>query len=128
MSAGGRPTKFNPEVVEKFLRLAEGGHYFNFACAACGLGKSTVKRWLARGKRTGKADEPFREFRAAYYEKRSAALLDIERNVISEAKANAEIGLKVLAVLARQRWSAQSNRLQQLEKKVKELEARQIGS
>ena len=75
---GGRPTKFEPLLCQRFLALIENGHWFRFACADVGVDKETVRRWLKRGERTGEADKDYREFRARFQEARVKALIKID--------------------------------------------------
>lgn len=127
MSAGGRPSKFTPEVTEPFLARIRAGHYLNYAAAEAGIGLSTVKAWLKRGTRTGEADKPYREFRAAYQEARVKGLILIEANVLSEAARDPQLGLRVLERLCKERWSTEAAELRQLKKIVERIEAKVDG-
>lgn len=122
---GGRPTKFEPQLTQQFLRLIENGHWFRYACAAVGVDKETVRRWLKRGERTGEADKEYREFRARFEEARVQALIKIEANVLSAAMTDWQAGIKVLSKLSRERWG--SDDIRRVLKAIKELETKIKG-
>lgn len=43
---GGRPTKFTPERVERFLTAIKAGHYRNTACDYAGISFQTLRNWI----------------------------------------------------------------------------------
>ncbi len=55
-----RPTRFNPQVRERFLTLIEAGRSQEEAAAAVGMSAQTVQRWKMRGER--EAGTPHAEF------------------------------------------------------------------
>lgn len=68
----GRPCKLTPEVAERICALVREGQYLTTAAAVCGVGESTVYRWLGEGE-DDNAPERFREFREAVTRARAEA-------------------------------------------------------
>lgn len=58
----GRPTDLTPEVHAKIVDLVKGANFPEIAAQACGVGASTHRSWMTRGK---KGEEPFAAYRAA---------------------------------------------------------------
>ncbi|TMR10092.1 hypothetical protein ETD86_40930 [Nonomuraea turkmeniaca] len=58
----GRPTKLTPEIADALCEARQKGHSIAGAAALCGVGKSTLKRWLAEGE-PDDAPEGLRDFR-----------------------------------------------------------------
>ncbi|MEU4229405.1 hypothetical protein AB0F17_34355 [Nonomuraea sp. NPDC026600] len=58
----GRPTKLTPEIAEALCEARQKGHSITGAAALCGVGKSTLMRWLADGEPDAAPGE-FRDFR-----------------------------------------------------------------
>lgn len=56
----GRPMKLTPQVHHQIVSLVQGGTYITVAARAAGITKSTLYRWLERGKRARSG--PYREF------------------------------------------------------------------
>ena len=44
-----RPTKLTTAKQRQIVRLLEAGNYRETVCRACGIGTSTLYRWLERG-------------------------------------------------------------------------------
>lgn len=66
MAKAGRPSIIDAQFDQqrtKLLKKLKTGSSILDACRAAGLGKSSVMRALARGRKTGKTHEPYREFR-----------------------------------------------------------------
>ena len=61
----GRPTKLDEPRVGALIDALKVGCTAQVACRAAGVGRSTFKAWLARGKSPDPADAPYRAFRAA---------------------------------------------------------------
>lgn len=61
----GRPTKLEPQTVDRICDILRAGGYLKVAVAAAGIGTSTFHEWMERGDPEGtkKADQPFRDFR-----------------------------------------------------------------
>jgi hypothetical protein len=79
-----RPTKFNPVTAEKVVNLVQAGNYRETAAAAAGVSAKTLRNWLHRGAKSGKANEPYRQFSEALDQAEATAeILDNKR--ISEA-------------------------------------------
>jgi transposase len=45
----GRPTKLNTAKQRQIVKQLEAGNYRETVCRACGIGTSTLYRWLERG-------------------------------------------------------------------------------
>src|SRR5215210_1187725 len=93
MAEIGRPSKLTHAVQETIVTAIQAGNYATVAAACAGIDPSTYHRWLERGdpKRKAKADEPYREFRAA----------------VDQAKAEAEVRLVTqIAVAGEKHWGA----------------------
>jgi transposase len=58
----GRPVKFTPELGAKIILGARYGHYRETVAAHNGVDPKTLRNWLKRGTKGGKANEPFRLF------------------------------------------------------------------
>jgi transposase len=56
----GRPSKFVPEAAAVVVKYVRKGCPRQFAANAAGLGRSTLQRWLARGKKEDTGE--FRDF------------------------------------------------------------------
>lgn len=86
-----RPTKLTPDVQDKIVSLLRAGGYVEAAAQAAGISPSTFHDWMARGERTGKADKPYRDFKAA----------------VDQARAEAEsMHLALVSRAARDDWRA----------------------
>ncbi|NRQ30678.1 hypothetical protein HII36_02335 [Nonomuraea sp. NN258] len=59
-----RPSKLTPELQDKICRHLEAGHFLSTAADLCGVGRSTVHRWLAQGEEED-APAELRGFREA---------------------------------------------------------------
>lgn len=68
----GRPTKLTPELQNQLCRHLEAGHFLGAAAALCGVGDSTVRRWMAQGEEDD-APAEFRAFREAVTRARARA-------------------------------------------------------
>lgn len=79
-----RPSKFNPERIEKIIKLIRLGNFAETAAAAGGISKQTYYNWLAKGREErerldmtgGKpraTEKPFLEFFDAVEEARAEA-------------------------------------------------------
>ena len=67
----GRRSKLTPELQEKICGLIRGGNYLHHAAAACGISKTTLHDWIAKGE-DGKT--PYAAFASAVAEARGAAV------------------------------------------------------
>ena len=61
--AGGRPTKFTPELREKFISVLRDGAYIVEACAFVGIDYTTFRNWMTKGEKA-KTGEFFQFFNA----------------------------------------------------------------
>jgi hypothetical protein len=60
-----RPAKLTDELTTVIVDAIKVGCPIRVACQAGGIGLTTFKTWLTRGKSEDEADAPFRAFRAA---------------------------------------------------------------
>lgn len=127
MSRGGRPSLFAPETIDKIIALITEGHYLSEVAPAVGLSRSTVRSWLTRGKRTGEADKPYRQFLARYHAACGERILSLERTVRAAAREDGELALKMLAVLKRSRYGRDANEIKRLHKRLDEITAMIAG-
>ena len=68
----GRPTKLDETTARAILDALKVGCPIRVACQAAGVGPTTFKSWVARGKSLDEADAPFRAFRADVQKARAA--------------------------------------------------------
>ena len=68
----GRPTKLDEATAQALLDALKVGCPIRVACQAAGVGPTTFKSWVARGKSRDEADAPFRAFRADVKKARAA--------------------------------------------------------
>ncbi|RVX45765.1 hypothetical protein EDD27_8582 [Nonomuraea polychroma] len=68
----GRPSKLTPELRDQLCRHLEAGHFLGTAADLCGVGRSTVHRWMARGEEEDAPPE-YREFCEALTRARARA-------------------------------------------------------
>jgi hypothetical protein len=57
-----RPSKLNPVTAEKIVNLVKAGNYRETAAAAAGIDPKTLRNWLHRGAKGGKANAEYRTF------------------------------------------------------------------
>ena len=67
----GRPSKLDEARVAALIDALKVGCSAEVACRAAGIGRSTFKAWLARGKSPDPTDAPYRAFRAAVQKARA---------------------------------------------------------
>lgn len=60
-----RPAKLNDERVKTIVDAIKVGCSIRVACRAAGIGVTTFKTWMSRGKSKETDDAPYRAFRAA---------------------------------------------------------------
>lgn len=94
---GGRVSLLTDEVCDKICSIVREGHYYDVAAASVGVCRTTLCRWMERGRReqqrlaTRPHDEPrpselvFLEF----CEKLDSAEAEAERMALTEIKAHA---------------------------------------
>ncbi|MER7362662.1 hypothetical protein [Nonomuraea wenchangensis] len=90
----GRPSKLTPELRDQICRHLEAGHFLGTAADLCGVGRSTVHRWMARGEEEGAPPE-YLEFREALTRARARASVVL----VSAAFADAAGGTLVREVI-----------------------------
>jgi hypothetical protein len=115
----GRPSILTPEVQRRLCEAVAAGNTRHDAAEYAGIGESTLRAWLARGKRQrcGK----FRELLAAIKKAEADAVV---RNVAIIQKAASKTWQAAAWWLERKRandWSAGRDLVRQLAKEVKEL-------
>ena len=116
----GRPSKFVPEVATAVLAHVRRGSPRHIAANAAGLGRSTLMRWMARGKSERRGQ--FRDFWDAL--KKAEAELVIE--LVQRINAAAERGTWQAAAWTLERrypeiYSTHAKELAALRKEVVEL-------
>ena len=62
MRSNGRPTKFDPKIAERIVLLVRNGNFRETAAASVGVDSKTLRNWLKRGAKGGKANGEFAEF------------------------------------------------------------------
>jgi hypothetical protein len=90
----GRPSKLTPELRDELCKHLEAIHFLGTAADLCGVGRSTVHRWMALGEEEGAVPE-YREFREALTRARARASVDL----VSAAFADAVGGTLVREVI-----------------------------
>jgi len=77
----GRPPKFSEAIADEICRLVEVGNYLETAALCCGVGHTTVRRWLRDGKRqkTGQKHEFWTAYKKAEGRAQGQALARIRR-------------------------------------------------
>lgn len=77
MAAGGRPSKFTPEIKKKLLDAIRAGNYYEPACAYAGIDYSTFRNWMKKGEKAKKGVflEFFQEVRQAEAEAEARMVL-----------------------------------------------------
>ncbi|MEQ4720203.1 hypothetical protein [Nonomuraea sp. B19D2] len=80
----GRPSKLTRELRDELCKHLEAGHFLGTAADLCGVGRSTVHRWMALGEEQG-ADPEYREFREAVTRARARASVDLESAAFADA-------------------------------------------
>ena len=108
----GRPSKFAPDTAAVVLAHVRRGSPRHVAANAAGLGRSTLMRWLARGKKERRGH--FRDFWDAL--KKAEAELVIE--LVERITAAAERGTWQAAA-----WTLERRHPEQFSTHVKELAA-----
>ncbi|GAA3253012.1 hypothetical protein [Nonomuraea helvata] len=68
----GRPTKLTPDLQDQLCRHLAAGHFLGMAAELCGVGRSTVHRWMAEGEGEDAPTE-LRAFREAVTRARAKA-------------------------------------------------------
>ena len=71
----GRPTKLDMKSAEAIVAALAVGAPVRSACKAAGIGATTFKTWMSRGKSDAPEDAPFRAFRATV--KRANAMAQV---------------------------------------------------
>lgn len=67
-----RPTTLDESTARTILDALRAGCSIRVACKAAGVGQTTFKTWVARGKSRADEDAPYRAFRADVRKARSA--------------------------------------------------------
>ena len=69
----GRPTKLEPATVKAIATALGIGAPIGSACRAAGIGVTTFKTWMERGRSEAEDDAPYRAFRASVKKARATA-------------------------------------------------------
>jgi transposase len=123
----GRPTKFDEVIASTILAKVKEGASIGDAASAVGIGATTLKRWLNRGKRTGEGDKPYRDFRSGYMKARAEAIIALELCVHKAGKQDADMALKALERLKPEVWSTHRNEYKRLRQELDEIKAMIAG-
>lgn len=87
----GRTSKLNPELTGVFLGVIRAGNTLDVACRSIGVDKSTVHRWIEKGKVQERGQ--YREFYLAYHKARvemeKIAVLAIRNRAANSEKEDA---------------------------------------
>lgn len=102
----GRPSKLTEDAQRTICRLIEVGNTVEVAADAAGIGEETFYGWMRRGERSGKANAPHREFRAAIEQARATAEATMVTR-IAKAAANGswQAAAWLLERRAPERWA-----------------------
>lgn len=101
MAKRGRPSLLDPLFDgqrEKLLSALRDGIPQNTAILASGLGRSTVLRTLAAGKKK-RAKKELAEFREEYVQARAEGLMTLHRIVLKGSKKSPGLALRLLSKL-----------------------------
>ncbi len=80
----GRPTLLTPELQASIVERIKRGNYPSVAAGACGIGRTTFKIWMSRG-RSG--EEPYGAFRTAVKDAADVAETEMV-DIIKQAAAD----------------------------------------
>ena len=104
----GRKTKLTAELQDEMVRVVRAGNYIETACDYVGIHRVTFHRWMQRGERGWKIDEPFCYFRNAILQARAAAEIEsVARIRASARKGNLEDDKFFLTHAYSERWGTQ---------------------
>ncbi|MFI6499876.1 hypothetical protein [Nonomuraea typhae] len=91
----GRPSKLTADLRDQLCQHLEAGHFLGTAADLCGIGRSTVHRWMAHAEEDD-APEEYREFREAVTRARARASVVV---LVSAAFADATGGTLIREVV-----------------------------
>jgi transposase len=116
----GRPTALTPDLQAAFVAALRRCWYLQTAADVVGIGRSTVYRWLKRGRQEG--ERPYAEFRYTI----KKALAEKEADCLDAIEGAGATHWQALAwILERshpERWGNVKAELAQLRKRLAELE------
>jgi len=101
----------------------EEGVTLKIAAGSAGVSRQAVYAWLKRGKRTGEADKPYREFVGAFRQAWAKGQREFERSACKLARNDGRMALDLLARLRPNDWGSDRALLRKLAKDVAELKA-----
>lgn len=109
----GRPSDLTPELEGKLLSMIRAGAPLQSACAACGIGYSTLNEWRRRGEGTHKrkATPEYQEFS----QKLSIAEAQAEVNLVALIRAAVPNDWRAGAWLLERRFSDRWSNTQRLQ-------------
>lgn len=107
----GHPTTLTSDVADQIVASLRAGNYIVVATKAAGVPRQTYNAWMARGRSTAAADEPYRDFRARVERARSEAETRAVAQIASAARTNWQAAAWLLERTAPERWGKPSVRL-----------------
>lgn len=125
--AGGRPSKFTPEVADKILSKVRLGVFLKVAARYAGVTARTVYSWLKRGQRTGEGDRPYREFLHSYMVAAAEGRLILEESALGAGRLDGAHALKVLAQRWPEDWGTVKGEIRRMRKQLEEMAALMAG-
>jgi transposase len=90
----GRPTVLNPKLEAELLRLLSDAVSRRTACIRCGIGLSTFRDWMAKGKAEPQSE--WGRFRHKVREAEAEAEIEVVRHIQEKALENAWLGMEWL--------------------------------
>lgn len=101
----GRPPKLDGERAAKVVAAIEGGNTFAVAAMMAGVGRTTFKTWMARGRSDAPGDEPYRAFRAQVRRAAGAAEANIVAKVVKASDTDWRAAAFLLERRNPRRWA-----------------------
>jgi hypothetical protein len=86
----GRPTKLTPELADALCEARANGHGTRGAAAACGIARSTLQAWLAKGEEED-PDPLYSDFAARFTRAGAKAIGRLVSAVFEDAVGGVEI-------------------------------------
>ena len=104
-------SKLSPEVQEQIVRLIKVGNTNEVAADAAGISRATFFSWMDRGKKVGKTNKPYRDFREAVEQARAEAEATLVARIAKAAQNGSwSAAAWLLERRAPERWGKLSDR------------------
>lgn len=84
-----KPRSFDAETIQTLLDALRNGSFLGPACRSAGISRSTLYRWLERGRSNDSQDAPYRAFRRDY----QAAIAEAEINALQTIRRAGSEGI-----------------------------------